>query len=48
MGVYSIVMENIIESEERDIEEEEGLQPPPWRSLRPHAPASHPDMIQWN
>ena len=41
MGVYRSVMENITESEERDIEEEEGLQPQPRLS-------SHSDMIQWN
>ena len=45
MGVYSSVMENIIESDERDIEEEEGLQPQPRRSLWPCAPTSHSDMI---
>ena len=48
MGIYSIVIKNIIESEERDIEEEEGLQPQPRHSLWPCAPTSHSDMIQWN
>lgn len=37
MGVYSSVMEHIIESEERDTEEGEGLQPHPWRSSWPCA-----------